>query len=172
LANCLDRIKSRSFFSSCVATIGMHDCMQAKLSLLHGCMQAHYRCTTKQVHACDQLTREWWGPARRPVVWLTQCILPRSLHNRHSLAHARMRPDAKIMDQVQRQTNDSKGARLILLSPRRVLPPCGCLRSCRLAAMPFSFAIAILSQDRSTCNRSLIVNISLDYVERESKPVA
>jgi hypothetical protein len=24
------------FFSSCVATIGMHDCMQAKLSLLHG----------------------------------------------------------------------------------------------------------------------------------------
>jgi hypothetical protein len=32
--------------------------------------------------------------------------------------------------------------------------------------------IAILSQDRSACNKSLTVNIPLDYVERESKSVA
>jgi hypothetical protein len=32
--------------------------------------------------------------------------------------------------------------------------------------------IAILSQDRSACNKSLTINIPFDYVERESKPVA
>jgi hypothetical protein len=138
LANCLDGINRRSFFSSCVATIGMHDCMQAKLSLLHGCMQAHYRCRTKQVHACDVPHQGKTAPSfiagKNGFVTASEDQLP---HTEWLLTWASCRDSERF---------------------RR-----GCITTT---------TIAILSQDRSACNRSLTVNIPLDYIERESKPVA
>jgi hypothetical protein len=158
-------------------------------------MQAHYRCRTKQVHACDVPHQGKTAPS---FIHGTKCV--RSIRvaifflffSFDRIGSSRSGPQKKNFQppwlgtrvhvryrfnpalSIAWKKNGSVTASLDQLPHMEwLLTRASCRDSERFRrGCITTTTIAILSQDRSACNRSLTVNIPLDYVERESKPVA